>query len=81
MAEHVLQIQGYKGSTVAWGKANGEHRVDVDFTRLIQMCRFDCAHTLYMKKLAEADGAISRGPHGKAILLEIHLGERSAGLK
>ena len=21
--------------------------MDVDFTRLIQMCRFDCAHTLY----------------------------------
>ena len=37
----------YSGSTVAWGKANREHRVDVDFTRLIQMCRFDCAHTLY----------------------------------
>ena len=32
---------------MAWGNANGEHRVDVDFTRLIQMCRFDCAHTLY----------------------------------
>ena len=32
----------YSGSYVAWGKANREHRVDVDFTRLIQMCRFDC---------------------------------------
>ena len=37
----------YKGSTVAWGKANMEHRVDVDFTGLIQMCRFECAHNLY----------------------------------
>ena len=37
----------YKGSTVAWGKANREHSVDADFTSLIQMCRFDCAHTLY----------------------------------
>ena len=34
-----------------------------------------------LKKLAEADRAITRGPHGKALLLEIRLGERSAGLK
>ena len=34
-----------------------------------------------MKKLAEADRAITRGPHGKALLLEIQLGGRSAGLK
>ena len=36
----------YNGSHVAWGKANREHRVDVDFSRLIQMCRFDCENTL-----------------------------------
>ena len=35
------------GSNVAWGKANREYRVDDDFARLIQMCRFDCARTLY----------------------------------
>ena len=35
----------------------------------------------FLKKLAEADRAITRGPHGKALLLEIRLGERSAGLK
>ena len=34
-----------------------------------------------LKKLAEADRAITRGPHGKALLLEIQLGGRSAGLK
>ena len=37
----------YTGPTVTWGKANREHCADVDLTRLIQMCRFDCAHTLY----------------------------------
>ena len=37
----------YNGSHVAWGKAIREHRVDVDFTRRIQMCRFDCENTLY----------------------------------
>ena len=37
----------YSGSNVAWGKSNREHHVDVDFTSLIQMCKFDCAHTLY----------------------------------
>ena len=39
----------YSGSNVAWGKENREHRVDVDFARLIQMtlCRFDCANTPY----------------------------------
>ena len=37
----------YNGSHAAWEKANREHRVDVDFTWLIQMCRFDCGNTLY----------------------------------
>ena len=37
----------YNDSRVAWGKANRDHRVDVDFTQLIQMCRFDCENTLY----------------------------------
>ena len=35
----------------------------------------------YMKKLTEAGRAVTCGPHGKARLLEIRLGERSAGLK
>ena len=37
----------YNGYNVARGKANREHRVGIDFARLIQMGRFDCAHTLY----------------------------------
>ena len=37
----------YNGSHVAREKANREHRVDVDFARLIQMCRFDCEDTLH----------------------------------
>ena len=37
----------YNGSHVTWGKSNREHRVDAEFTRLIQMCRFDCENTLY----------------------------------
>ena len=36
----------YNSSHVAWGKTNRKHRVDVDFARLIQMCRFDCAKSV-----------------------------------
>ena len=37
----------YNGSHVACGKVNRKHRVDAEFTQLIQMCRFDCGNTLY----------------------------------
>ena len=37
----------YHGGLVAWGKTNRDNRVNVDFARLMQMCRFDCASTLY----------------------------------
>ena len=41
----------YRGGLVEWGKANNycnnDCRVNVDFARLMQMCRFDCANTLY----------------------------------
>ena len=37
----------YCGGLVEWGKANRDNRVNVDFVRLMQMCRFDCANTLY----------------------------------
>ena len=37
----------YRGGLVSWGKANRDNRVNVDFARLMQMCRFDCANTLY----------------------------------
>ena len=37
----------YNRSHGAWAKANREHRVDVDFARLIKTCRFDCEITLY----------------------------------
>ena len=39
----------YRGGRVEWGKAIRDGRVNdiVDFARLIQMCRFDCATTLY----------------------------------
>ena len=37
----------YRGGLVHWGKANRDARVDVDFARLMQMCRFDSANTLY----------------------------------
>ena len=37
----------YRGGLVEWGKANRDYRVNIDFARLMQMCRFDCANTLY----------------------------------
>ena len=37
----------YRGGLVEWGKADRDCRVSVDFARLMQMCRFDCANTLY----------------------------------
>ena len=37
----------YRGGLVCWGKAKRDNRVNVDFARLMQMCRFDCADTLY----------------------------------
>ena len=37
----------HNGSYVAWGKSNREHRVDVEFAHLIQMCRSSCENTLY----------------------------------
>ena len=37
----------YRGGLVHWEKANRDARVNVDFARLMQMCRFDCANTLY----------------------------------
>ena len=37
----------YHGGLVEWGKANKDNRANVDFARLVQMCRFDCANTLY----------------------------------
>ena len=37
----------YRGGLVAWEKAQRDNRVNADFARLMQMCRFDCASTLY----------------------------------
>ena len=36
-----------RGGRVEWGKANRDGRVNVDFARLIQMCRFGYANTIY----------------------------------
>ena len=35
LCEWLDMAYNYNGSHVAWGKANREHRVDADFTRLI----------------------------------------------
>ena len=37
----------YRGGLVEWGKAGRDGQVSVYYARLIQMCRFDCANTLY----------------------------------
>ena len=37
----------HRGGLAKWGKADRDYQVNVEFARLIQMCRFDCANTLY----------------------------------
>ena len=43
----LLLNMSYRGGLVRWGNANRDARVNADFARLMQMCRFDCANTLY----------------------------------
>ena len=47
----------YRGGLVEWGKAKRDCRVNVDFARLMQMCRFDCANTLYNLVLWEGESS------------------------
>ena len=37
----------YRGGHVEWGKSNRDCRVNVDVAGLMQMCKRDCANTLY----------------------------------